>query len=557
MNMASVCVARFGQVGRRTAVKLMVVGAVGLMSLAGANPALAAGDDQASFWTQFTPSVDTRLIFVSSSSGNDSNSGLTPATPVKTLTRAESLLRDGYPDWMLLKRGDVWLEGLPYWSKSGRSESERMVVGAYGDAAERPQIRPGPTSSALRAQGANDTSHIAFVGLHLEPQERADGQAPLGVVWYRRTTDVLFEDLLVKGFKDNFNFQQLSDAAPVHGIKINGCIVVDAWASSSHAQGLYAANIDGLTIENCVFDGNGFNQPRGIAPTIFNHNIYLQTSNNNVLVKNNIISNASASGIHFRAGGRLEGNLFIKNPISVSIGGGNTTRPGGVTVQVLDNLIVEGKDISTGEPRGWGIGVKNIKNGRIAGNIIANLETTSDGWAMMLADPIFGSAGVGIIDLSIENNWIIDWGSSVRIVAPGPDQIYRNIVFSRNHFARFDTSDPPSLMNIFTQMGDRVRFVNNHYSHAGVSANVFSVQDSSISNSEWVSNYEPTAIISTIANDQQSRSLMTGYMSSIGHDGGSLDFISAARKSSRQYPIEWILPSSVYRWATTQFVPNN
>src|SRR6266478_3333053 len=51
-------------------------------------------------WTLVTPSPDSRIIYVSSSTGNDANSGLSRFAPLKTIAKGESLLRDGMPDWL-------------------------------------------------------------------------------------------------------------------------------------------------------------------------------------------------------------------------------------------------------------------------------------------------------------------------------------------------------------------------------------------------------------------------------------------------------------------------
>src|SRR5688572_21963771 len=76
-------------------------------------------------WTNFTPSGDSRVIYVSST-GNDSNSGLSASSPVKTIAKAKTLMRDLKPDWMLLKRGDTWNESLGDWRRRGRSSTEPM-----------------------------------------------------------------------------------------------------------------------------------------------------------------------------------------------------------------------------------------------------------------------------------------------------------------------------------------------------------------------------------------------------------------------------------------------
>lgn len=81
---------------------------------------------------QYTPSADTRIVFVSSSEGDDSFDGLSPSRPKKSLRAALEVARIGKPDWIVLKRGDVFrAEGrLP--RIAGRGPGEEMIVGAYG-----------------------------------------------------------------------------------------------------------------------------------------------------------------------------------------------------------------------------------------------------------------------------------------------------------------------------------------------------------------------------------------------------------------------------------------
>ena len=78
-------------------------------------------------WTVVKPSSDSRVIYVSSSTGNDNNDGLSADSAVKTLKKAISLVRDGMPDQILLKRGDVWYESFGKWTKSGRSATGRST----------------------------------------------------------------------------------------------------------------------------------------------------------------------------------------------------------------------------------------------------------------------------------------------------------------------------------------------------------------------------------------------------------------------------------------------
>src|SRR3954470_11147727 len=93
-------------------------------------------------FTVVTPSDDTRTIYVSSATGSDDNNGRSPLHPVKTLAFAKSLLRDGKPDHLLLKRRDRFLGGFGDLTVSGRSPDEPILIGAYGKG-PRPLINSG------------------------------------------------------------------------------------------------------------------------------------------------------------------------------------------------------------------------------------------------------------------------------------------------------------------------------------------------------------------------------------------------------------------------------
>src|SRR3954462_5008328 len=92
----------------------------------------------ASGFTVIGPSADSKVIYVSSSQGNDGNAGTSVNAPVKTIAKGKSLLRNGMPDQMLLKKGDAWYESIGTGGLSGRAADEPMVIGSYGaDSADR------------------------------------------------------------------------------------------------------------------------------------------------------------------------------------------------------------------------------------------------------------------------------------------------------------------------------------------------------------------------------------------------------------------------------------
>ncbi len=118
-------------------------------------------------YTHVTPSSDTKTIYVSSSQGNDSNSGLSPDSPVRTINRGISLLRSGSPDWLVLKKGDTFTEAIS-WTKSGRSSNEPMVFGTYGTG-DRPLIK---ASANTALYSPNGIQNVDIMGLHFQDSTR-------------------------------------------------------------------------------------------------------------------------------------------------------------------------------------------------------------------------------------------------------------------------------------------------------------------------------------------------------------------------------------------------
>src|SRR5688572_11079644 len=104
-------------------------------------------------WTVLRASADSRRVYCSSVSGDDANDGSSHKAAVRSLGRAKALVRHGYPDWVLLRRGDVWDEPVGHWTKSGRSATERMVLTTYGAAHERPLIRTGTGEGLFTQSG--------------------------------------------------------------------------------------------------------------------------------------------------------------------------------------------------------------------------------------------------------------------------------------------------------------------------------------------------------------------------------------------------------------------
>ena len=359
--------------------------------------------------TVFTPSGDTRTIYVSSSQGNDSNSGLSPDAPLRSIEAGKSLLRDGNPDWLLLKRGDQWQEGLGNWLTRGRNAQEPIVVGAYGSG-DKPLLRTGD-NTGLNAYSLPNFHDIAFTNVHLQSrvQDREDlDRRTTGVRFLAPGKNVLFEGVTLEGYSDNMVLRGWDQQRTIKDVSVRNSVIIDSYSRQGHSQGIYASKVENLTIEGNVIDHNGFNPAvQGAGPTIFNHNLYIRDAKG-LNVRGNIISRGSSHGLQARTGGEIDENLFVDNAIAFIVGG-NT---GGAD----DNVVIHASDrglYPTFDKRQWGIDLGDIKGLVASENIIAQ---TPDGNA-----PLKGTKGTILID-NIVHNWGTDVLNADGDGFPDPDR---------------------------------------------------------------------------------------------------------------------------------------
>ena len=91
-----------------------------------------------------------RIIYVSSSTGNDNNNGLTPQTAVATIAKGESLLQNGVGEQLLLKAGDTFVnQSFGYLTVGGASATAPLLIGTYGTGAAPIVETPTLTGDAV------------------------------------------------------------------------------------------------------------------------------------------------------------------------------------------------------------------------------------------------------------------------------------------------------------------------------------------------------------------------------------------------------------------------
>ena len=320
---------------------------------------IAGGDVVAAY----TPSADSRLIYVSATGDDGTGASTTIAAqtdafdpqgtvlPYLTLAAATAQVRSGYADWVLLKRGDTWTgETTPF--ITGRSNTERSVVTYYGTTGARPVLKMA-RSSVVNSWWT--TSNIVVYGLDFYAHTR-DPAAPeytvdsAGEPAFRLVgggDNITFDETIIRFFRGGIVLQS-SGGLEYTNFTIKRCMVLDSYGSpaTGHVQGMYVDGVDGCVLEDNLFDYNGWHSDISAAwATQYNHNVYMQTSNvgNNVTVNNNIFSRGASHGLQGRAGGLFNDNLMVNN--SIGFDGGYTGFPiaNGTELMFKDNVILDGK----------------------------------------------------------------------------------------------------------------------------------------------------------------------------------------------------------------------
>ena len=390
-------------------------------------------------WTMFTPARNTRVIYVSTS-GSDSKDGLSPNTAVASIAKGISLLRNGSADQILLKKGDIWHESIGWPMNvdlSGRSALQPILISSYGTGA-RPVIASG-FEGGFDAIGNGTISNVAIVGLDFYADARdpnsptfstAGANAnPAGIRILTNADNILIEDTVVRFYKDNVVLQ--NNNTQLNNITLHRNIITDSYATSAHSQGLYADMGTGLVLDGNLFDHNGRNPSVPDAgPTMFNHNIYIQTTNGPATLNNNISANASSHGAQVRSGGTITDNLFVRNPIELLYGGkeGVSGIFGVSAGTVSGNVFTEANDIDANNLRGWGLDVNPTAGPvQIINNIFTH-ATSGVGFGVNLE--------ASVSDDEVTNNIFYRWNNPINNVDSSSN------VFSNNQIDQAGYLDP-------------------------------------------------------------------------------------------------------------------
>ena len=332
------------------------------------------------------------VVYLSSSSGNDHNSGTSPSAPVASIAKATALVHSG--DTLLLKAGDSWNQGLGNWSKSN------TVIASYGTGA-KPKINTVDDGLAIIRASNFTVRGISFTGLNNTNRN--------GIVTTGGNGNLTIDNCDVTGFRFNITAQGYFGA--INGLKIINSTVTRT-NGKGLSSGLYADNVHGLTMTNDVFDHNG-----GVG-SMFNHGAYITATCSNLVVTGCTFAFSANYGMQARCGGTISNNTFQSNSVGLSVGlvnGSGVNTAGGVVANVTNNTFT---GVGVGLHNGWGMDLGNIKSGVVSGNQFLNGTGQRYAYAISLDRGTAAGPQVGVNNLVISNNVARNWGSHVINISP-------------------------------------------------------------------------------------------------------------------------------------------
>jgi hypothetical protein len=333
-------------------------------------------------------------FFVNSSTGSDANgcsAAQQPGTPLKTIAAAKGCITGGNGDQVLIAQGTSYAEGLTnMMDQMGYSAAYPTVIQSYdpadplneakyGHAAngQRPVINTGASNQPVTCYCGNTPSspnnYLAIRGLDINPGNLPD----MDMSFVGPTNYVLIENNIFR--YTSLTFDNGGTSVPRsshHVVRMN--TFYGEWSPTAHAQGMYDSGTDAMIVEDNVFWHNGWkvgvtrDEPVTTGgPTMFRHPLYAQNTSTGIVYRRNLVIEAAADGGHLLGDTLATENVIIDCPIGLDMTGGldyATRDPNGVMYEASYNAILGSEDLTSNDPRGFGIQSRNGKSGSSAHN---------------------------------------------------------------------------------------------------------------------------------------------------------------------------------------------
>ncbi|MDC7222065.1 MAG: hypothetical protein PQJ59_19205 [Spirochaetales bacterium] len=466
-------------------------------------------------WSEFTPSEEAYLIYISESGDDDTGQvylpgddeiGEDPLNPVGTIypfatyDAASEVARENYGDWILFKRGEEFTASLA--PISGLSTDYPALIAAYGSSGVRPIISPVVNDSddtdkieysscvSLFCRRGRDCINSVILNLDFynsakdpdlgDPENTSSGG--MGIMALGEGSEEgTIQNILLEGCRfryfDNNTIQKLSDGV-IENFIIKRCQILDNYkytTDNGHSQGLYCSYIDGLFLIENVFDHNGWlNQASSTEDllgegTMFNHNTYF-TDCSNVEFYHNISLRPSSIHHKFTAQNgeasatniEMNRNILVDGEVGISLGGNDSTPYRFKDILVYGNLVTEqGRTRPTNRYLGWGIDVQDWDGGYVLNNLVVNFYDQGDN------NNNYGfSLTGGFRDVIVKNNKVWDvYGTALHLYDRDGDYRENNAITYNYLQGGLSDKSWVKMMSVYDLTG--VSFCHNSYSYDG------------------------------------------------------------------------------------------
>ncbi len=329
-------------------------------------------------WTIYKPSINSRMIYVSTTEGNYKTAqlylltskevGKNPFLPqgkikaFKSIKAALKEARDHAPDWILLKRGDVWHENLKE-LKNGESKHAPSLFSSYGQDIQRPVLK---TDTIIGFKIPQNLQFAVLSGIHFQAINKDEiinkntGVDGIQLVNKKgeKIESFLIEDCIIQYYKHNLT---LLNSGTMKNFVIRRNLILDAYTSPKKkekkaiSQGILATGANFLLEEN-IFDHNGWKiqrhpnhdwiDPRAGQATWLNHNAYFPNAQGVIIRKNIFLRSSSIQNKWTANNGTgsardviIDNNFYMDGEIGISMGGNKNGPLRFVNIKIINNVL--------------------------------------------------------------------------------------------------------------------------------------------------------------------------------------------------------------------------
>ncbi|WP_371060665.1 hypothetical protein [Rhodosalinus sp. 5P4] len=268
----------------------------------------------------------------------------------------------GGSSWVLLERGHEYSKHWWGIGTKGESELHPRLITSWGSG-ERPVIT---TQNKIIKEPAEK---IVVQNIQLEGGLSVLTSSNVILDGVKLTK----EGLGVQGFDFTTVGWTIRNSEIVNVIKEAPVDPDNGWEGNANREaGSYIKNVEGLLLEGNIYLHNGWGEgytgspDNPMPPSMYSHNLYLQSDTRDVTARDNIFAQAASVGAQFRGGAFAENNLYLDNQAAFNVGDGNFSL-------LLDNIVTSAgfKDAEQIGAKDWGIRNESYDTS-LLGNIVAH-----------------------------------------------------------------------------------------------------------------------------------------------------------------------------------------